>query len=143
MVNLKLATISDRGWIYQLYSKNKGEIGAFNAFFAWSNYIKGERLEYSKFICYEQKGFVRCGYSKTLGAFLIHEIVVGEEFRREGIAAVLFTFVKQTAEAQGKKLTLKCHMTNAGANKFYSRMGMKISGESATGKGVKQFVWTT
>lgn len=143
MVNLRFATLADKGWIYQLYSKNKGEIGAFNAFFAWTNYVAGKRLEYSKFLCYEQKGFVRYGYSKAIDSFIIHEIVVNSEFRREGIAAILFNQVKQTAAAEGKKLTLKCHITNTGANNFYNRMGMKVCGESATGKGVKQFVWTT
>lgn len=142
MEKLRYATIEDKRWIELIYRVKPKEIGDFNQFYSWTNYAK-KPTRSNKFLCYEQKGFVRFGYSVKYDAYFIHEIGVYPENRREGIARLLFEYVRELANAEGKKINLKCNVTNEGAMRFYKTMGMQVVGQSQTKKGVKQLIWTT
>ena len=59
---LRLAEKKDEQFIKRLHKENSKEIGSFNLFYIWDNYLKRK----NKYIYHiiEDVGFVRHGYSK-------------------------------------------------------------------------------
>ena len=113
---LRLAEKKDEQFIKRLHKENSKEIGSFNLFYIWDNYLKRK----NKYIYHiiEDVGFVRHGYSKQKKAYTIKEIAIDKNYRGKGYAEILFNQCK-------RPMFLTCNVDNESGNKFYEKMGMK------------------
>jgi GNAT superfamily N-acetyltransferase len=127
------ATIEDKDWIEKIYKQNRKELGSFNLFYSWDNYIDGKGN--FKFLVIRPYAFVRYGWMNKYDAYVIQEIGVDVTARGQGHGGMLLRSVPTP-------LLLKCNCDNETGNKFYERMGMKLSGSTETKKGIKQNIWT-
>lgn len=131
-MKVRKATEADRPFIEKLYRQHKQELGSFNLFWAWDDYLAGKRK--STFVLIEGEGFMRYGYSKRYTAYVLHEIGVDNDSQRKGVGKVLFDHLP-------RPLLLKCNCDNERGNAFYEKMGMTKVGLSKTKKGVEQNLW--
>ena len=133
------AEASDKEWIKAIYKQEAEHLGPFNLFWSWDKYLTGESPY--KYICIRGKGFVRYGYSKKYDMYVIQEIGVDAEYKRQGLAKKLLQGTIKVARRNSKFLMLKCNIDNEVGNKFYEACGMRIYGTTKTKKGVKQNIW--
>lgn len=132
-MNIRKATKDDESFIKQIYKESKNEIGSFNLFKSWDNYLNRETTY--NFYILEGKGFLRYGYSPRKKCYVIKEIGILKEFQGKGIGKILFDFCK-------RPLYLTCNIDNLIGNKFYKKMGMKFKGVIPTKNGKnKMNVW--
>lgn len=132
-MKIRLATIQDVDLIKQIHKESKKEIGGFNLFYSWDNYLKNESPY--KFYIIEGKAFMRYGYSKMKKCYTIKEIGVLNELKGNGIAKEFFNFIKSPTY-------LTCNIDNDSGNKFYAKMGMKFKGvKLSKNKKQKMNVW--
>lgn len=124
---------TDKEWIEAIYKQNRSELGSFNLFYSWDNYVEGKGN--FKFLVIRPFAFVRYGWMKKYDAYVIQEIGVGRSERGKGFGA-------QLLQAVPTPLLLKCNCDNEVGNAFYKKMGMTLSGNTETKKGVKQNIWT-
>jgi GNAT superfamily N-acetyltransferase len=131
--SIRAATKADENFIKQIYKESKQHLGSFDLFMCWQKYLSGESKE--RFDVIDGKGFVRWGYSKKYGGYLLKDIGVLQEHRGKGIGQQLLKHVPTP-------VMLKCNADNKTGNKFYEGMGMIKAGRTATKKGVEQIIWT-
>lgn len=128
-----LATRSDEGLIKKIHKESNSELGSFNLFYSWDNFLK--RKGTYKFYVVEGKAFMRYGYSPRMKCYTIKEIGVLKEFRGQGIADLFFNVAKSP-------LYLTCNIDNDAGNRFYKKMGMKLRGVKSSKNGKQQMnVW--
>lgn len=126
-----IATVEDKDWIKQIYKESAKELGSFNLFYSWDDFVGGKR---GKFIVVRPKAFIRYDWSTKYNSWLIHDVGTLKEFRGQGICRYLIKFVPAP-------VMLKCNQDNQGGNKFYENIGMKLTGTTETKNGVPQNVW--
>lgn len=131
---------SDSSWVKSIYKSEAKHLGTFNLFWTWDKYISGEAA-YS-FVGFREMAFVRFGYSRKYKSYVIYEIGVHNDYKRQGLAKKLVISVSQIAKRKGTYLMLKCNQDNVVGNKFYASIGMTLKHTTATKKGEKQNVWT-
>lgn len=129
-MEINKATSADAEWIKKLYAENKNEIGSFNLFYSWEDYLKGKGWFYT----IEDKAFVRITYSSQKKMYVVQEIAVAKSARGQGLGAILMNAVP-------KPVMLKCNQDNTGGNSFYEKIGMTKAGTTATKKGNPQNIW--
>jgi len=129
---LERAMRKDADLIKDIHKQDKEHIGSFNLFQVWDKYLT-ENTTYKFLIC-EDKAFVTYGWSKKYSSWIIYEIGVLDEFKKQGVARFI-------VENLPKPMTLKCNLDNEAGNKFYEKIGMTKVGKTQTKKGVKQNIW--
>lgn len=129
-MRIRLAKKEDEDLIKAIHKEAKGEIGSFNLFQSWDNYLAKE----SRYLFYviPEAAFMRYGFSKQKKCFTIKEIGVLKEKRGQGYAEALFNHCK-------RPLYLTCNVDNKRGNCFYEKMGMKLKGQKLT-KNKKQMM---
>lgn len=113
----------DEPMIKQVYKESAKQIGSFNLFYVWDNYL--ERKTPYNFYVIEDIGFMRYGYSKTMKCYTIKEIGILNEHKGKGYAEHFFKILRSP-------LYLTCNKDNEVGNKFYAKMGMKLRGTKKT-----------
>jgi ribosomal protein S18 acetylase RimI-like enzyme len=132
-MKVRLATKDDECLIKKIHKESKKEIGGFNLFYSWDNFLK-RKTKYLFFVI-DGSAFMRYGYSKMLKCYTIKEIGVLNEKKGKGYAKILFSHCK-------RPLYLTCNTDNETGNKFYEKMGMKLKGQRYTkNKKQKMNVW--
>lgn len=132
-MKLRLATENDRDFIELIYKQNPKEIGSFNLFWSWDDYLAGKSPY--KYYVLEDVGMMRFGYSKQLKCYTIKEIGILESEKGKGKAAMFFENIP-------KPLYLTCNENNIAANKFYKKVGMRFAGKKKTkNKGTIMNIW--
>lgn len=131
---LRPATREDVAMMKEIHKNEKEHLGSFNLYQVWDKWIGGEKVPYT-FIVVEGKAFCRYGFSKKYQHYVIHEIGVLPQFKRQGISRFILENVP-------RPLMLKCNCDNDGGNKFYKSCGMILAGKTETKNGVKQNIWT-
>lgn len=129
--DVTIATIEDKDWIKRIYAEAKEELGSFNLFYAWDDFVSGKK---GKFIIVRPKAFIRYDYSNKYHSWVIHDIGVAKDYRGTGLAGYIIKFVPTP-------MLLKCNQSNTNGNLFYQRIGMKLSGTTFTRKGNPQNIW--
>lgn len=131
---IEKALPSDKEWIEKIYKQSRSELGSFNLFYSWDNYLEGKGN--FEFLVIRPFAFVRWGWMNKYNANVIQEIGTLKEHRGKGYSA-------QLLKAVPTPLFLKCNCDNEAGNAFYSKMGMeKLPGFTSTKKGVQQNIWT-
>jgi len=130
---LRQATIDDVPLIKLIHKNESKHLGSINLYQVWDKYINGDKVPYT-FVVLEGKGFCRYGYSKKYNHFIVHEIGVLPEYKRQGIARYILSQIP-------RPLMLKCNVDNEAGNIFYKSCGMRLSGITETKNGVKQNIW--
>jgi hypothetical protein len=133
-MELRTATIEDQPLIKEIHKNEKEHLGSFNLYQVWDKFIRGERIPYT-YVVVEGKGFCRYGFSKKYNHYVIHEVGVLPEYKRQGISRFILENVP-------RPLMLKCNVDNKIGNEFYKKVGMVLSGKTQTKNGVKQNIWT-
>jgi hypothetical protein len=129
-MKVRLANIDDALFIKGFYKQHSKEIGDFNLFYVWDDYLTGKAKH--KYVVIDDCGFMRYGYSKKYSAFVLYEIAVEE--KKKGVGRAFF-------EHLPKPLMLKCNQSNEVGNKFYEAMGMTKVGVDENKKGLKKNIW--
>lgn len=130
-MDVLMADMEDEFWIKKIYSQSKSELGSFNLFYSWENYLNGK----GKFIVIKGMAFVRYDWSKKYRANVVYEIGTMKEERGNGYGAYIIRFVPPP-------VLLKCNADNNSGNKFYLSIGMKLSGTTETKNGKPQNIYT-
>jgi GNAT superfamily N-acetyltransferase len=130
---IEIAMFFDRDWIEKIYKESKRELGSFNLFYSWDNFLEGKNN--FKFHVIRPFAFVRWGWMPKYESNVIQEIGVDVKARGQGFAGRLLNAVPTP-------LLLKCNQDNNAGNAFYKKMGMTLSASTETKKGVKQNIWT-
>jgi ribosomal protein S18 acetylase RimI-like enzyme len=125
-MNIRLADKSDEQLIKKIHKESIKEIGSFNLFMSWENYLANQSPY--KFYVIDGMGFMRYGYSKMLKCYTIKEIGVLKEHRGKGVANALVKYAK-------KPLYLTCNTDNHSGNAFYEKIGMMHKGSKASKNG--------
>jgi len=122
-MKVRLAKKEDEQLIKSIHKEAKDEIGSFNLFQSWDNYLAKE----SPYLFYviDEAAFMRYGFSKQKKCFTIKEIGVLSEHQGKGYAELLFNHCK-------RPLYLTCNVDNKKGNRFYEKMGMKLKGQKLT-----------
>lgn len=123
---------SDAPWVKEIYKECKKELGSFNLYQCWDNYVAGESNEV--FLGVPNVAFIRWKPSKKYASNMVMDIGVLKEFRR-------CEFGLQLIYAVPLPITLKCNEDNEAGNKFYKSIGFTKAGVTHTRKGVKQNIW--
>lgn len=132
-MKIRLANKEDAELIKKIHKQSKDEIGTFNLFYSWDNYL--ERKNSYKFYVIDEAAFMRYGYSPQKKCYVIKEIGVLEERQGNGYAKKLFDFCK-------RPLYLTCNTDNEKGNAFYNKMGMKFKGiKTSKNNKFKMNVW--
>ena len=118
-MNIRQATKNDEDLIKQIHKESKKEIGSFDLFFVWSNYLKGKTTY--KYYIIDDVGFVRFGYSKKYSSNVIYDIAILIKNRNQG-------YGKKIISRLPKPFILKCNTDNESGNAFYKSAGMKHCG---------------
>lgn len=127
------AVAEDKDWIKEIYRQSKKELGSFDLWQSFTLYLKGvPRKKFFSVI--KGKAFVYWGFMPKYKMNVVIDIGVDQGHKRKGYGLALLKFVP-------KPFMLKCNQDNVGGNAFYKGVGMRLSGETATKKGVKQNVW--
>lgn len=133
-MKIRRATAKDEDLIKQIHKESKNEIGSFNLFYSWEDYLNKPKNPYVFYVI-DGIGFMRYGYSKMMKCFTIKEIGVLNQYKGQGIAKEFFRFVKSPTY-------LTCNIENDAGNKFYKKMGMKFKGEKLSRNGKQKMnVW--
>jgi hypothetical protein len=127
-MKLRLANKQDEEFIKLIYKDCKKEIGSFNLYNCWDDYLKN-KTPY-KFYVLDEIGMMRYGFSKKLNSFTIKDIGILKLHQGKGYGNIFF---KNTCSP----LYLTCNFDNINGNKFYEKMGMKKIGQK-TSKNKKQ-----
>lgn len=130
---MRYAKPQDEPWLKKLYAKNKKEIGSFNLFMSWDNFIKGKRGHF--FFVIPNVAFIRYHWMSKYQANVVQEIAVAEDHKGRG-------YGKELLDNVPLPVLLKCNADNDSGNAFYKAVGMRKSGQCATKKGVLQNIWT-
>lgn len=125
--------MKDAKLIAEVYKESRSELGSFNLYMCWDEYVAGRSKE--KFYVIDDAGFVRWGYSKKYDCNIIKDIGILKACRGQGYGRILF-------DAVPKPVLLKCNADNDVGNRFYKMLGMNKTGVAFTKKGRKQFIWT-
>lgn len=120
---IRLATKKDEGLIKQIHKESNKEIGSFNLFKCWEDYLQ-RKTPYVYYVI-EERAFMRYGFSKRLKCYTIKEIGVKKEYQGQGLAEQLFKKTKSP-------LYLTCNEDNERGNRFYKKMGMRLKGKKPT-----------
>jgi len=131
---LRTATQADVPLMKMIHKNENKHLGSFNLYQVWDKFIGGEKVPYT-FVVVENKAFCRYGWSKMYQHYVIHEIGVLPEFKRQGISKFILENIP-------RPLMLKCNVDNEGGNAFYKSCGMRLSGKTETKNGIKQNIWT-
>jgi hypothetical protein len=118
-MKVRVATAKDEPLIKQIHSDCKNEIGNFNTYFIWTNYLTG-KATYTYYI-FDDVGFIRFGYSKKNKINVAYDLGVLAEHRNKGYGKKIFSILP-------KPLMLKCNTDNVKANNLYKTIGMKHHG---------------
>jgi hypothetical protein len=130
---IRLATEKDEGLIRKIHKESSKQIGSFNLFYIWDNYIS--RKNKYKYYVIDGVGFVRHGYSKKLKCYTVKEFGVLNEYKGKGYAEKLFNHCK-------RPIYLTCNIDNDRGNAFYKKIGMKLKGVKTSKNGkTKMNAW--
>lgn len=130
---IRRATKADEQLLKQIYKEARKELGSFNLFQCWTNYLSGVRGEF--FMVLPKIGFVRWGFMNKYKCNVIKDIGVLKSEQGRGYGAMLVKSVPCT-------VMLKCNEDNAQGNAFYKSLGMQQAGRTFTKKGNPQIIWT-
>ena len=133
-MKVRKANKDDADFIKKIHKQYPQELGSFNLFWAWDDYISGKNN--TKYLIIDNAGFMRYGYSKKYNAYVLYEIGVDADSKQKGVGKALFKRLP-------RPLMLKCNKDNTPGNAFYKRMGMTKAGSTQTKKGVAQNIWWT
>lgn len=129
-MKIRRAKKEDEDLIKAIHKEAKNEIGSFNLFKSWDNYLARETPYL--FYVISEAAFMRYGFSKQKKCFTIKEIGVLKEKQGQGYAEALFNHCK-------RPLYLTCNVDNERGNRFYEKMGMKLKSQKLT-KNKKQMM---
>src|SRR5689334_4975405 len=121
-LKLRPALPSDEDWIKKIYAKNKINLGSFDLWSSWKDYIEKRK---GQFTVINEIGFIRYAYMKKYFAYVVHEIGVTEECLGHGYGKLLLQSVPVP-------ILLKCNKDNERGNAFYKAMKMDCAGLTAT-----------
>jgi GNAT superfamily N-acetyltransferase len=113
---LRQATNKDEDLIKQIHKESVKEIGNFNTFFIWTNYLKGKTTY--KYYIIDDVAFLRFGFSKKYSANIVYDIAILKEHRGKG-------YGKKIISKLPRPIMLKCNSDNEAGNCFYESIGMK------------------
>ena len=125
---LRLATKEDEPLIKQIHKECKDEIGSFNLYQIWDNYLS-RKAKY-KYLVYDDCAFVRFGKSRKYKMHTIYDIGVLKSHRGQGIG-------KKIIDKLPRPLILKCNCDNDAGNAFYKKIGMRLLGKVKSKNGKK------
>jgi ribosomal protein S18 acetylase RimI-like enzyme len=117
-INIKLAEKSDVDFIKILHKESKNEIGSFNLFYSWDDYL-AKKTPYNFYIFYdgdEKVGFMRFGLSKQLKCYVVKEIAIASKFKGMG-------YGKKFIQKMPRPIYLTCNEDNVVGNAFYKAAG--------------------
>jgi len=117
---LRLAKKTDQELVKKIHKECKDEIGSFNLYQIWDNYLAGKAN--FKYLIWDDVAFVRFGKSRKYKMNTIYDIGVLQSQRGKGIG-------KKIIMALPKPIILKCNCDNDGGNAFYKKIGMRQVGK--------------
>ena len=134
--NFRIATIDDEAFIKRLYKEAKNEIGSFNLYYSWDDFLSG-KSPYKFYIVEDEEqliGFMRFGFSKMIKSYVVKEIAISKEHRGKG-------WGKKFIERMPKPIYLTCNDDNVNGNKFYETIGMINIGKKKNKNGKLTRIW--
>jgi ribosomal protein S18 acetylase RimI-like enzyme len=135
-ISIKFATKEDEEFIKKMHKESKEEIGNFNLFFSWDNYLS-KKSPYNFYIVKDGDkniGFMRFGMSKQLKCYVVKEIAISNQFRGQG-------YGKKFIEKMPKPIYLTCNTDNLSGNAFYEKVGFMNKGKKKTKSGKWTNIW--
>jgi hypothetical protein len=129
-MKFRLANKGDEDFIKLIYKDCKKEIGSFNLYNCWYDYLKN-KTPY-KFYILEGIGMMRYGFSKKLNCYTIKEIGILKIHQGKGYGNIFFKYISNP-------LYVTCNFDNINGNKFYEKIGMKKIGQKPS-KNKKQIL---
>jgi hypothetical protein len=124
---------TDELFIRQVYKDCKNEIGSFNLYNCWDDYLI-QKTPY-KFYVLENIGMIRFGFSKKINAFVVKDFGIVSEKQRCGYGQLFFQNLP-------RPVYLTCNTDNEKGNSFYKKMGMKFIGTKLSkNKKKKMNIW--
>lgn len=134
---IRAATSKDGEAIKAIYKECRAELGSFNLWNCWDNYLAGAHTE--AFVVFEDKGtvvsFIRWSWQNKWKCNVLKDFGTRANSRGKGYGKLLIQTIPPT-------VLLKCNADNKLGNAFYKGLGMSFSGTTRTMKGVKQNIWT-
>lgn len=123
-VKIRLATKDDEFTIKRFYKESKNEIGSFNLFFAWDDYLSKKSPYNFYMVEHKQEivGFMRFGFYKRLNSYVVKEVAIDLTKRGMGFGKIFMMKMP-------KPIYLTCNDDNASGNAFYESIGMVMSGK--------------
>lgn len=131
VVRIRPAMTHDENWIKEIYKAEKKHLGSFNLYQSWERYLEG----FGNFNVVPTKAFIRYNWSPKYGAYVVQEIAVHNDCKRQGLANLLIRTVPLP-------IMLKCNKDNEVGNQFYLSIGMQCAGRTETKNGREQIIWT-
>jgi hypothetical protein len=116
---LRLAKKTDQDLIKEIHRQCKKEIGNFNTYFIWDNFLSGKSSY--KYYIFQDCGMVRLGWSKKTKTWTVYDIGFLIEHRGNGYGRNILLKLP-------RPLMLKCNLDNINGNKFYESIGMLHKG---------------
>lgn len=130
-MKVRSANRSDKALIKSLYKQESKNVGSFNLFFSWDNFLLGKN---SFFNVIPQVGFVRYSFLKRKKIWTLKEIAIKEEEKKKGYGLLLLNSVP-------KPFILKCNLENENANAFYEKNGLILIDKEKDKKGNFKNIW--
>lgn len=125
-MKIRVARKNDEELIRKIHIESNDELGDFNLFWIWDNFLERKNKYYYYVI--DDAAFMRYGYSSQKKCYILKEIGVLKDKQGKGYAQALFNFCK-------RPLYLTCNLDNERGNKFYKKMGMKLKGVKTSKNG--------
>jgi hypothetical protein len=124
---------TDELFVKQVYKECKNEIGSFNLYNCWDDYLM-QKTPY-KFYISEEIGMIRFGFSKKINAFVVKDFGILNSKQRMGYGEMFFKNLP-------KPIYLTCNTDNEKGNSFYKKVGMKCIGTKLSkNKKKKMNIW--
>lgn len=124
---------TDELFIRQVYKDCKNEIGSFNLYNCWDDYLT-QKSPY-KYYVLENVGMIRFGFSKRINSYVVKDFGIVSEKQRCGYGELFFKNLP-------RPVYLTCNTDNEKGNSFYKKMGMKFIGTKLSkNKKKKMNIW--
>lgn len=135
-IDIRLASKIDADFIKEIHKEAKSEIGSFNLFYSWDNYLQN-KTPYKFYIFSDagvDVGFMRFGFSEKIGFNIVKEVGILKKFRGRG-------YGKKMLNRMPRPIYLTCNDDNEVGNHFYKSCGMRNIGKKKTKTGKWTLVW--
>lgn len=128
------AIASDELFIKQIYRECKNEIGSFNLYNCWQDYLL-KKSTYKYYIV-EDIGMIRFGFSSRLNSYVVKDFGIIISMQRRGYGEMFFNNLP-------KPIYLTCNCDNEKGNSFYKKIGMRLIGSKLSKNKKKRMnIWT-